>query len=98
LCLHDEKNSDLLLIFAPSGSNIMKYFSERHSLHWLVTGLYAGASANCLNLIEYCIFLSLRAQMCFERQVAVLLCTVSCLKFYLWFAHLAFQLGKLSPV
>ena len=39
LCLHDEKNSDLEFMVAPSGLNIMKYFSLRQSLHWLVIGL-----------------------------------------------------------
>ena len=60
LCLQEEKNSSLWLIVAPSGLNIMKYFSVRHNRHVLVTGLKLGAFASCLNLIEYLIFFILQ--------------------------------------
>ena len=83
MCLQDDQNSLLLLIVAPSGLYIMKYFSVRQSRHMLDTGLKLEAFANCLNLIEYCIFLSLSFQICLDRHVAVLLALVSVLKFAL---------------
>ena len=98
LCLQAEKNSDLLLMFAPSLWNIIKYFSVRQSLQVSVTGLYAGAFASCLNLREYWICLSLSFQMCLDRHVAVLLALVSFLKLVLWLLYLSFQLGSLTPV
>ena len=98
LCLHEEKNSLRLLMVAPSGLNIMKYFSVRQSRHCLVTGLKLGAKASCLNLIEYLMFLSLSFHICLERHVAVLFAFVSLLKLALWLFHRNFQLGSLNPV
>ena len=43
LCLQVAFNSLLLLREAPSGLNIMKYFSFKHKLQLLVEGLNAGA-------------------------------------------------------
>ena len=45
LCLQVAYNSLLLLREAPSGLNIMKYFSFKHKLQLLVEGLNAGALA-----------------------------------------------------
>ena len=53
LCLQAAKNSDLVLILAPSGLNMMKYFSLRQSRHIPVAGLKGLACTSCLNFREY---------------------------------------------
>ena len=93
LCLHEEKNSSLLLIVAPSGLNIMKKISVRHSRHVLLTGLKLDSFASCLNLIEYLICLSFSFQICLERQVAVLFAFVSILKLVLWAQGIKFKIS-----
>ena len=79
MCLQDDQNSLLLFIVAPSGLYMMKYFSVRQSRHMLDTELKLEDFANCLNLIEYFIFLSLSFQMCFDKHVAVLFACVQIL-------------------
>ena len=72
MCLQDDQNSLLLFIVAPSGLYMMKYFSVRQNRLMLDTELKLEDFANCLNLIEYLILLSLSFQMCFDKHVAVL--------------------------
>ena len=98
MCLQDDQNSLLLFIVDPSGLYMMKYFSVRQSRHMLDTELKLEDLANCLNLIEYSIFLSLSFQMCFDKHVAVLFAFVSFLKFVLWLFQQSLQLGSLNPV
>ena len=83
MCLQDDHNLLLLLIVAPSGLYIMKRFSVRQSRQMLDTELKLEAFVNCLNLMEYCIFLSLSSQICLDRHLAVILALVSVLKFAL---------------
>ena len=45
LCLQTENSSLLLFKVAPSGLNIIKYFSFKHKLQLLVEGLNSGALA-----------------------------------------------------
>ena len=96
--MNKKLNFVLLLIVAPSGLNILKYFSVRHSRQMFVTGLKLVVKASCLNLIENFMFLSCNFQICLNSQVAVLLALDSVLKCALWLIQRSFQLGSLRPV
>ena len=59
LCLQVEKNSLLSLRVAPSGLNIIKYFSFRHRLHRLVEGLKLWLRVIIFHEMLYCVFFQL---------------------------------------
>ena len=64
LCLQVLKISLLLLSVLPSVLYIIKYFSFKHSMHFLLTGLNVWAFSNIFHVISKSRPLSFRSQIC----------------------------------
>ena len=71
LCLQVLYNSVLLFRVAPSGENIMRYFSFKQSWQTFVTGLKTLPLANCFHVILYAEFSRLSFQTYLLNIVAV---------------------------
>ena len=70
MCLQVVKNSEFWLRLAPTGLNIIRYFSNRHNLHLLVAGLYRAALPIISQEIVKGTLLSFNFQMWVDRAVA----------------------------
>ena len=76
-CLHELDSSFLLLRVQSSGLHIMRNFSVRQRLHFLVVFKWGLARATFFQLILLSLFLSFRDQMCLLSSVECRL--LSCL-------------------
>ena len=96
LCLHVLYNSLRLLRVAPSGENMIRYFSFKHSWQVLVTGLKTLPLAKIFHDISYGTPSLFSSQMYLLRVVA-LFPSFSCLKSYMCLLYLILNVPTLSP-
>ena len=96
LCLQAENSSLLLLRVAPSGLNIIRYFSSRQSLQALEEGSYPRPLSRILQLIVCGVFVFLRLQMCWLNVVAF--CWSMCFKFEVCPVCLFLNVPAVRPV
>ena len=97
LCLHVLYNSLRLLRVAPSGENMIRYFSFKHSWQVLVTGLKTLPLAKIFHDISYGTPSLFSSQMYLLRVVA-LFPSFSCLKSYMCLLYLILNVPPVSPV
>ena len=71
-CLQLDINSCLLLIVAILGLHIIKYFSHKHKLHFLLTFVHELACLTFRHLMSYLMFWSFRFHIYLLSAVACL--------------------------
>ena len=96
LCLHVLYNSVRLLRVAPSGENIIRYFSFKHSWQVFLTGLKTLPLAKIFQDISYGTPSAFNSQICLLRVVE--LCWLGVLKSYMCWLYLFLKVPPVSPV
>ena len=96
VCLQFEISSLLLFSVDISGLQIIKYFSHKHGLHFLLTLEYDRVCFNFHHLMLYKIFLSFRPQIYLLNSVVCLY--LSFLNEHTWFLSLKLKVVSQRPM